>query len=112
VSSTRFKPTQNVVDERPRTCWLLKGESRHDKKYEELILPTPNVCHILNQDEKQRLSVRCNLLDVGGLTAAFTDVRAKIFLLRPEKRAAIRVHPEKKPSAAPTRLGNTYKRYG
>jgi hypothetical protein len=75
---------EGLSEEEITACWLLKGESRHDKKYEELILPTPNVCHILNQDEKQRLSVRCNLLDLGGLTAAFTDVRAKIFLLRPE----------------------------
>lgn len=63
-------------------CWLLKGLSRHDEKSEELVLPAITACHILKQRKMRNLSVRCNLLDIGGLTSAFNNVTAKIFLLR------------------------------
>ncbi len=66
-------------------CWLLKGMSRHDDEDEELVLPAPTVCHVLTQNKKEKLSVRCNLLDLGGLVGAFRSVQAKIFLLLSHK---------------------------
>jgi hypothetical protein len=66
-------------------CWALKGESRiiGDDGLEEmpLIFPAPTVCHFFEQGEGKRLSVRSNLLDLGGLFSEFKWVKARAFLL-------------------------------
>ncbi len=77
---------KNVTEQEITACWLINCTSRQKKEYDQLILAAPTVCHVLNQDGKDRLSVRSNLLDLGGLVTAFTGVKAKIFLLCPKTK--------------------------
>jgi hypothetical protein len=74
-------------------CWVLKGKPRQGTKEEKanntkdgekevsLNFPAPTVCHILKQEGRDKISVRSNLLDLGGLVTVFTDVKAKVVLL-------------------------------
>lgn len=77
----------DIPDYEMTACWYLKGTSRQNVEVkEELLLPAPTVCQRLADGQgPARLAVRCNLLNLGGLSAAFENVQAKVFLLCPRK---------------------------
>jgi hypothetical protein len=77
-----------IPDREMTACWHLRGTSRQTNGVEEeLLLPAPTVCQRLADGQgPARLAVRCNLLNLGGLSAAFKNVRAKVFLLCPRQK--------------------------